>query len=666
MSASLVANPVDATALADELARYRVVDADQLSGLLAEFHGDGAGAFADFLVQRGAISAFQAERALAGESSQLVLGPYRLAGGAGRGTFGPLFSATHTTKPGAFTIRTMPLRSLWKARQAKQLARALAVGEAHPVVIPLIEVDSANGLHYLVWSQTDGVRLSDYVDGNGPLLANDVIAMLRHMASALAAYHTRGVVHGALTPSCVAIGTDGRPRILELGAGTLLAQNLDADESLFDSMSAAFASASVLTFAAPELAVSPLAPTPACDQYALGTVCYFALTGLSPYPHPALAEQLRAKRNGPPPSVAIVNPDVPRELAAVLDRMMAPAPGARFPSLRELEEALAELALTELTPVEQPSVEPLLSRLQKRSGEVSKPVARVVTGSGTLRPAARDDSDASISFDLPEATELAPETDPVPRLAQAETLPSGKPFDNDHTPSPVFAPSSSPAHSGDQDMANRLLGAPNGGGNRPDPPPDPRLSVPNPVQWQAPAATSGAPQDQPSGVRKGPAPVPAEQYPPAHSLFWKRLRRNLLFWKPPRDTVQVSVFGPAAATPGQTVRLTLFLHQPDAVDNVRTLSRVFQKDAELVGTGYLMSEVVRAAELSVHVSVSNAGISRTMMKFQWRGQPQRLGFDLHIPWESAEGWLPGLVSIGLEDVRVGKIEFWLNVPARKA
>ncbi|MBP3958046.1 hypothetical protein J8F10_22550 [Gemmata sp. G18] len=60
----------------------------------------------------------------------------------------------------------------------------------------------------------------------------------------------------------------------------LLAQNLDADESLFDSMSAAFASASVLTFAAPELAVSPLDPTPAGDQYALGAVCYFALTGL--------------------------------------------------------------------------------------------------------------------------------------------------------------------------------------------------------------------------------------------------------------------------------------------------------------------------------------------------------------------------------------------------
>ncbi|MBP3958044.1 hypothetical protein J8F10_22540 [Gemmata sp. G18] len=95
------------------------------------------------------------------------------------------------------------------------------------------------------------------------------------------------------------------------------------------------------------------------------------------------------------------------------------------------------------------------------------------------------------------------------------------------------------------------------------------------------------------------------------------------------------------------------------------MSRVFQHDAELIATGYLSREVAGAAELAVHVSVANAGVSKTLVTFQWRGQPHRLGFDLHIPWESAEGWLPGLVSIGLDDVRVGKVEFWLNIPHAK-
>ena len=130
--------------------------------------------------------------------------------------------------------------------------------------------------------------------------------------------------------------------------------------------------------------------------------------------------------------------------------------------------------------------------------------------------------------------------------------------------------------------------------------------------------------------------------------------------------IQVSVFGPSAATPGQTVRLTVFLHAPAAAASVRTLSRAFQHDAELIGTGYLAREVARATELAVHLSVANAGVAKTLMTFEWRGQPHRLGFDLHVPWESPEGTAPGLVSVGLNDVRVGRIEFGLHVLPRKA
>ncbi len=303
----------------------------------------------------------------------LVLGQYRLTGVAGRGTFGPLFAATHAVKPGAFAVRVTPLRSLWQARQAKQFARTLAAGIDHPGVVPLVEVDSANGFHYLVWPQADGVRLSDGVADGGPVPPGDVVALLAHLANALAACHARGAAHGALTPCCVSVTPDGLPRLLELGAGALLAQNLAADESLFDSLSTAFASAGVLAFAAPELALSPLKPTPAGDQYALGAVGYFALTGLPPYPHPALAEQLRAKRGGPPPSAAVVNPDVPPELAAVLDRMMAPDPADRFATLLEVEERLAELTVAGPSPVELAEVESLLlSRLADARGEAEE------------------------------------------------------------------------------------------------------------------------------------------------------------------------------------------------------------------------------------------------------------------------------------------------------
>ena len=629
MSSPVAANIVDAAALADELARFRVVDPTRLTELLTDFHDGGPAALIEHLVRRGALTPFQAERVLAGETRLLVLGPYRLTGTRGPGTFGPLFAAVHTSKPGAFNVRVLPLRSLWKARQAKQLARALAARITHSAVPPLIDADSANGFHYLAWPDVVDARLADLVGSSGPLSTGTAAALLGHLASALAACHACGVTHGAITPYSVAVALGGRPRLLELGAGALLAQNVADDESLFDSLSAAAASAIVLTFGAPELTASDQV-SPTADQYALGAVGYFAVTGLPPYPHPTLAEQLRAKRAGPPPSAAIVNPAVPTELAACFDRMMAPDPADRFATLRDVEERLAALATAEAAPA--PVVE-LLTLSDPRAGTGG-------SRSGTVRPAERDNSAASVTFDLPEP----PET-----LLNTPVLESGGPVNRgafETPPGVPFAarlPPAEPVENADQPPSGDAF-----------PVVDPRLPAPVPVHWHRPAPNEPVAGDAAATDR------------PANAALWKKVKRNLLFWQAATDTVAISVFGPPAVAPGQTVDLTVFLHRPGADANVRTISRVFNNNAELISTGYLIREVPRAAELAVHMWVTNAAVAKALFKFPWRGQPHRIGFELHVPWESPEGPSPGLVSVGWNNVRIGRIEFRLNVLAHKA
>jgi serine/threonine protein kinase len=636
MSLPPAANTVDAAALADELARFRVVDPNRLNELLGGFSGAGPLGLAEYLVARGELTAFQAERALAGEARLLALGPYRLTGRAGSGTFGPLYAARHTSKPGAFVVRVLPLRSLWKAKQAKQLARALAAGVGHPAVVPLVEVDSANGYHYLVWPQVGGEPLGARVRARGPLPAGEVAGLLGNLLSAVAACHARGAVHGALTPHAVALEPGGASFVLELGAGALLAQNVAEDESLFDSMSAAFASAEVLTYAAPELSGAEVAPGPAVDQYALGAVAYFALTGLPPYPHPTLADRIRAKRAGPPPSAAIVNPTVPADLAAVIERMMAPTPADRFAAPGEIEEQLAALALPRAGPDPEPPTDPdslMLSKLADARRSIS---ARNAPVPSTVSPAPRDDSDASITFDLPEPAD--PEAEAGARTL--ETEPAWAAFDTPRDVSVVPRPERTPPPTPEPDQPSAAH--------------DPRLTAPTPVRWH----TAGNPADAPDPLRPND--------PPADSILWKTVKRNLLFWQATTDPVQVSVFGPGLVAPGQSFKLAVFLHPPAAATSVLTLSRAFQHDAEPLGTGFLTREVARESDLAVHLAVANAGVSKTLFRCGWRGQPQRIGFELHVPWESPEGASPGLVSVGLNNVRLGRIEFHLNVLPRKA
>ena len=628
-------NSSDAAALADELGRLRVMDPDRLAALSAEFLGRTALELAEFLVARGALTGFQAARALAGEAGVLALGPYRPIGHAGRGTLGPLLLATHTSRPGEFAVRALPLRSLWKAQQAKQLARTLAAGGAHAAVVPLAEVDSANGYHYLVWPHVAGERLADRVNATGPLTPSEAARALARLAVALAACHERGVAHGAITPRAVLLAPDGLTSLLELGAGALLGQNVAEDESMFDTMSVAAASAEVLAFAAPELATDPFTPTPAADQYAIGAVGYFAVTGLPPYPHPTLADQIRAKHAGPPPPAAVVNPSISSELSDVLERMMAPNPAERFPTLGEAQGLLAALSAAEpLTPL---SIS--FSRLRTESNSPGA-TSWAASGSGVIRPPARDDSDASITFDLPEAAETVPDLPPVspvrPSRANAESL-ARESRRTRAEPAPVKAAR----------------------------PADPRLSVPVPVNWQLAAASTDTLHGTPPDPRPGLPRAPEDDAPPADSVLWKSVKRSLLFWQSAADKVQVSVYGPATVAPGQSVKLAVYLHTPDTVANVRTLSRAFHRDAELIASGFVSREVARASRLAVHLSVANAGVGKSLIEFEWRGQPRQLGFDLHVPWESPEGTAPGVVSVGLDNVRVGKIEFRLNVLPRK-
>jgi hypothetical protein len=175
--------------------------------------------------------------------------------------------------------------------------------------------------------------------------------------------------------------------------------------------------------------------------------------------------------------------------------------------------------------------------------------------------------------------------------------------------------------------------------------------MPTPVNWH----TAGPPGAEP----------PANDPPQAQSALWRRLRRNLFFWKAPTDVVVASVFGPVSMTPGASARVCVVLHTPEAAESVRTLVRAFEREAELLGSAGLVREVARKSELAVHLSVTNAGVDRSLITFCWRGQPQRANFDLHVPWESPGGPAPGLVSVGRNNVRIGKVQFHLRILPRK-
>lgn len=324
-----------------DLRRSGLIDRGPLDQVVGEFLRRNpraeAPALAEHLVDQGTLTAFQAERILNGKSAGLVLGPYVLLDAIGSGSMGQVYKASSKNDNAHFAVKVLPRRSMWNVRLARRQVRSFAAF-SHPAVVPFVDVGTAGGLHYLAWPLVEGTTLESVIQHHGKLPPNQAALYAIHVAQGLTVAHQNNLFHGLVKPSNIMIGSDNQARILDFGIGCLLVEN--EGESLVDTMSTANTMTSGLDCAAPESIMDPTNRTPAGDQYSLGCVLYYALTGRVPFPEGSAVEKMMAHQTKEPTPVRELAPHVPAALEAVVKRLMAKTPEGRFSGCDELVEAL--------------------------------------------------------------------------------------------------------------------------------------------------------------------------------------------------------------------------------------------------------------------------------------------------------------------------------------
>ena len=148
------------------------------------------------------------------------------------------------------------------------------------------------------------------------------------------------------------IGPDGQVAILDFGIGSLLAEN--EGESLVDTMSTANTLTSGLDCASPESIMEPTNRTPAGDQYSLGCVLYFCLTGRYPFPEGSAVEKMVAHQIKQPTPIQELVAGGPAELVSVVERLMQKKPEDRLGGADEVAEKLLPLSGGWLIPAAEP------------------------------------------------------------------------------------------------------------------------------------------------------------------------------------------------------------------------------------------------------------------------------------------------------------------------
>jgi serine/threonine-protein kinase len=334
-----------------DLRRSNLIDRGHLDQVINEFLKKQPNAeppaLAQFLVNQGILSQFQAERLLQGKTQGLVLGPYTLIDALGTGSMGTVYKAVSKTDNQWFAVKVLPRRSMWNVRIARRQVRAFEQCR-HPAVVPFVDVGTAGGTHYLAWPLVEGESLEEIVKREGPLPPGLVARFGMQAAEGLSICHQNSLIHGLIKPSNLMLGTDMQVRILDFGIGSLLAES--EGESLVDTMSTANSLTSGLDCASPESIMDPTQRTPAGDQYSLGCVLYFLLTGKVPFPEGTAVEKMMAHQTKQAPPVKSLRPDAPDQLVAIVDRLMQKAPDARYGSAAEVIEALKPMATESPSP----------------------------------------------------------------------------------------------------------------------------------------------------------------------------------------------------------------------------------------------------------------------------------------------------------------------------
>ncbi|HXG09090.1 MAG TPA: serine/threonine-protein kinase [Gemmataceae bacterium] len=328
-----------------DLRRSNLIDRGQLDQVIGEFLSSHPGveppALAEYLVSKGILTPFQAERLLQGKTQGFVLGPYTLMDALGTGSMGTVYKARSKNDNRWYAVKVLPRRSMWNVRIARRKVRAFEQVQ-HPAVVPFVDVGTAGGMHYLVWPMVEGETLEVLVKREGKLDPGLAAQFALQTAEGLDVCHQQGLFHGQLKPSNLMVGPDGQVRILDFGIGCLLAET--EGESLVDTMSTANSVASGLDCASPESIMDPTQLNAIGDQYSLGCVLYFCLTGRYPFPEGTAVEKMMAHQTKQPPAIKEFNPDVPDALVAVVNRLMQKQPAERYPSTAAVIEALRPLA----------------------------------------------------------------------------------------------------------------------------------------------------------------------------------------------------------------------------------------------------------------------------------------------------------------------------------
>lgn len=276
-----------------------------------------------------------------------VVSHYRLLNHLGEGGMGVVYRAEDLQLGREVAVKLLRTEAMGSAEWLARFEREarLASSLQHPHICTIHELGDHDGQPFIVMELLEGRTIRQMVE-SGPLPIERVLEFARQTAEALDAAHRRGIIHRDIKPANLFVADGDRLKVLDFGLAKM-AGDEPVRPAPFDPSAPTMAAVmspdltrtgstvGTASYMSPEQATGQQVDA-RTDLFSLGSVLYEMATGRRAFGGEDVPLIVMKIVNGiviPPRSV---NDQIPESVQAIVQKLMAVDPLARYQSASEL------------------------------------------------------------------------------------------------------------------------------------------------------------------------------------------------------------------------------------------------------------------------------------------------------------------------------------------
>src|SRR4026209_2518703 len=270
---------------------------------------------------------------------------YRITEKLGVGGQGTVYKATDAKLGRSVVIKVIPPELSAKESNLKRFEREARLTSAldHPHICTIFDLDEVDGVHFIAMQFVEGKNVRQLVAGR-PLQLKTTLLIGLQVADALAAAHSRGIIHRDIKSGNVMVTSSGQVKVLDCGLAKLLDDTEAATAGIHRTeLTEVGVPYGTATYAAPEQARGDRVDKRA-DIFSLGVLLYEMLTGTWPFRGKTTIDVRHAVLHDPPRPIAELRSSaIPPRLQQIIDKALEKEPKDRFQNMEDFRNELRQV-----------------------------------------------------------------------------------------------------------------------------------------------------------------------------------------------------------------------------------------------------------------------------------------------------------------------------------